>query len=246
MRSIIMLALQRTKKERITAALGSAAITALLGYALLTGFGVHPTAVVSRELDIFNIMPDTPVPPPVKKPPPPKHAHKNGASGPPALRAKATEIVAPPPVLPVVPPPIAVTKTPGIGAASSQGASSLPGSGNGGGGSGDGDGDGDGGGTAPEYRSGRIKDSDYPRTAFDANASGTVSVRYTVTTKGRATDCRVTRSSGNMDLDSTTCRLIEERFRYAPSRDASGNPVESEIVENHSWTVHREQPSDSH
>ncbi len=225
------------------AACGSALITAALGYALLAGFGVVPAQPSVRELDVFNIMPEPPVPP-VRKPPPPKRAHKDGASGAPALRAKPTEIVAPPPLLPVVP-AIAVAKTPGVGAASSQGASSQAGPGDGGGGNGNGDGDGDGGETPPEHRSGRIKDSDFPRAAFEAGRGGTVSVEYTVTSKGRATGCSVTRSSGNDELDRTTCRLIEERFRFSPSRDARGNAVDSTIVENHSWAVqHAERPSD--
>jgi protein TonB len=241
----MMLAMQRSdnpiQKSRIVAACGSAAITALLGYALMSGFGYSPMQGAARELDVFNITPEPPVVPERKPPPPPKQSHKNGASGPPALRAKASEIVAPPPVLPV-PSPIAVAKTAGVGAASSQGASSIAGTGYGGGGNGNGDGDGDGGETPPEYRSGRIKDSDFPRGAVEAGVGGTVSVEYTVTTKGRVTDCKVTRSSGNSELDRTTCRLIEERFRYSPSRDARGNPVESMIVENHSWAVRRDEP----
>ncbi|CAN5166014.1 hypothetical protein BH09PSE3_BH09PSE3_16520 [soil metagenome] len=240
-----MLALQQSDKARFGAAAGSALITALLGYALLNGFGVHPAAVVDRQLDIFNIMPDTPVAPPPKKPPPPHKAHKDGASGAPALRAKATEIVAPPPVVPIILPTIAAAKIAGVGTQSSAGASSRPGAGTGGGGNGNGDGDGDGGETPPEQRSGRIKDSDFPRAAGDNGIGGTVSVEYTVTVRGRATGCRVTRSSGSSELDQTTCRLIEERFRFYPSRDARGNPVESSIVENHSWAVRRsEQPSE--
>lgn len=238
-----MLALQPIEKARVRAAMGSAAITALLGYALLTGFGVVHPETMARELDVFNIAPGAPVPP-VKPPPPRKHAHKNGASGAPALRAKAIEIVAPPPVVPIILQTIATAKTPNVGAASSTGASPHPGTGTGGGGTGNGDGDGDGGDeTPPLLRSGRIKNSDYPRAAYDANASGTVSVQYTVTTKGRATGCSVTRSSGNVELDRATCRLIEERFRYEPSRDARGNPVESRILQDHSWTVHRDEQS---
>lgn len=240
-----MSVLQSSKKPRIGAALASATITAAIGYALLTGLGVRGPTAVERELDVFNIVPDKPVPP-VRKPPPPppKKAHRNGASGAPALRAKATEIVVPPPVLPIVIPTIAAAKIAGVGTDSTTGASSVAGTGTGGGGTGNGDGDGDGGETPPEYRSGRIKDSDFPRDAVEAGVGGTVSVEYTVTTKGRVTDCVVTRSSGSVALDRTTCRLIEERFRYDPSRDANGRPVESRIVENHSWAVRRdEQPN---
>jgi protein TonB len=246
-RSIIMLALQPSNKPRIGAAMGSAIITAILGYALLTGIGAHRPAALERQLDVFDILPETPEPPERRPPPPPpKAAHKDGASGAPALRAKATEIVAPPPIVPMLIPTIVASLTPGSGAASSAGASSVAGTGTGGGGIGNGDGDGEGGETPPEHRSGWIKDSDFPRDVVAAGVGGTVSVEYTVTTRGRATGCTVTRSSGNVELDRTTCRLIEERFRYDPSRDARGKPVESTIVENHSWAVRRdEQPRNS-
>jgi protein TonB len=84
---------------------------------------------------------------------------------------------------------------------------------------------------------GRLKDSDYPRAAKDALVSGTVSVRYVVAVSGRVTDCTVTTSSGNAELDETTCRLIKDRFRFKPSKDEDGTPVDSIIVENHSWLI---------
>ena len=50
-------------------------------------------------------------------------------------------------------------------------------------------------------------------------------MRFTVGTDGRARDCAVLRSSGDATLDATTCRLIADRFRYAPATDAGGRPV---------------------
>jgi protein TonB len=136
---------------------------------------------------------------------------------------------------------------PGTGTAPTAGAADVRGSGLGSGGQGDGsgsgsggDGGGDGGDVPPRLLKGRLKNSDYPRTAADAGAEGSVLVRYTVGKDGRASSCRVTRSSGNDELDRTTCRLIVERFRFVPSRDASGNPVDSDIVEEHSWSIAHE------
>nr|MDP8995287.1 TonB family protein [Pseudomonadota bacterium] len=68
-------------------------------------------------------------------------------------------------------------------------------------------------------------EEDYFRAARRQGVRGTVGVRYTVGTDGRISNCRVTRSSGDPGLDATTCRLIEERFRYRPARDASGRAV---------------------
>ena len=71
--------------------------------------------------------------------------------------------------------------------------------------------------------SGRINPRDYPRAA--AGAQGSVTVRLTVGTSGTVTGCIVARSSGNIVLDGTTCRLIRERFRYTPARAADGRAV---------------------
>ncbi|HWT13829.1 MAG TPA: energy transducer TonB, partial [Allosphingosinicella sp.] len=112
------------------------------------------------------------------------------------------------------------------------------GSGGDGGGGGGGGGYGDGRGLSPpRWLRGRIRDSDYPPGLGEAGIGGTVSVRYTVETDGRVSGCMVTRSSGSGALDRTTCRVIEERFRFDPSRDGRGRPIRSQIVENHEWVV---------
>ena len=101
-------------------------------------------------------------------------------------------------------------------------------------------GDGDGGGmdeTPPVHVRGRLRDADYPGDVGEAGFQGTVSVKFLVWVDGRVRDCTVTRSSGNATLDATTCRLIEQRFRYRPSRDADGRAVPAWIVENHQWVI---------
>jgi protein TonB len=50
----------------------------------------------------------------------------------------------------------------------------------------------------------------------------------------------VTRSSGNDLLDTTTCRLIVQRFRYRPAHDADGEAFESTLVETETWVNHEE------
>jgi protein TonB len=47
----------------------------------------------------------------------------------------------------------------------------------------------------------------------------------------------VTRSSGSRELDSVTCRLIMQRFRYRPARDAEGRPIAETIAGEHVWEV---------
>jgi protein TonB len=79
--------------------------------------------------------------------------------------------------------------------------------------------------------------SDLPEELFVTGFRGTVGVRYLVVRSGRVADCEVTRSSGNATVDAVTCRLIRERFRFRPSRDGAGRPVDALVVENHSWEV---------
>ncbi|MGE0773938.1 MAG: energy transducer TonB [Sphingomonadaceae bacterium] len=131
----------------------------------------------------------------------------------------------------------------------SSGASDRPGPGKGSGGQGVGtgrgrygDGSGGGGGIGPRQIKGRIRNSDYPQGAVEAGASGLVSVRYTVATDGRVSRCIVTQSSGDNDLDETTCRLIRQRFVFRPAMDADGRPVVADIVEDHEWIMERDPP----
>ncbi|HEX8534636.1 MAG TPA: energy transducer TonB, partial [Allosphingosinicella sp.] len=149
----------------------------------------------------------------------------------------------PPEVRLPVPPPVAAAPAPAVGRDASRGASDRPGTGSGaggegtgtgGGGSGSGSGSG-GSGTRARQVAGALSGRDYPRAAKSARAGGTVLVRYTIGVDGRPSGCTVTRSSGNRDLDEATCRLIEQRFRYEPARDADGRPVASTETGRHIW-----------
>ena len=52
-----------------------------------------------------------------------------------------------------------------------------------------------------------------------------VIVYMTVGTDGRASNCRVTKPSGDPRADDTVCRLAIERFRFRPATDSNGEPV---------------------
>lgn len=109
------------------------------------------------------------------------------------------------------------------------------GSGAGGGTSGNGDADNDGGGTELEQIAGEITPRDYPRALREAGIGGRVGVLFGVGPDGRVTRCAVIRSSGVPDLDSLTCRLIQQRFRYRPSTDRYGRPIADEVEGEHDW-----------
>lgn len=134
---------------------------------------------------------------------------------------------------PAVTPIVALRPT---AAPSGGGAGAGPASGAGGGGGAAGSGYGrDGGGSDLELISGEILPSDYPRELGNAGIGGRVSVTFTVQVNGRATGCRIRRSSGTPSLDALTCRIIEQRFRFRPSTDRYGRPIPDEVDWDHEW-----------
>jgi protein TonB len=244
---------KQDNRDRVKSAIGVAAFHALLGYAFITGLGFDVVREASEQLKMFDVTEELP-PPPVEPPPPAgpmtqkkKTPDPEGAAAPPNIKNTPTEIVAPPPKVKLpVPPPIPAAPVAGQGSAPAAGAAEVPGPGTGRGGAGTGTGSGlNGNGTGGGGGSGRpvgarwvrgsIEESDYPRRAYEAGAGGTVLLRFTVQTDGSVRGCRVTRSSGFPELDDTTCRLIERRFRYQPARDNFGRPVTAEIVGEHEW-----------
>jgi periplasmic protein TonB len=249
--------------EQARAALAAIVVHALLGLGLVWGLGVNVPNAVSRTLSLFQVVPPPP-PPEISRPPPPPRRHaagtrrqhpgREGAASPPNLRSQASEIMAPRPPIPLpLPSPVVAAPVPKLGMDPSSGNALVRGPGTGSGGIGNGSGsgaggDGDGGGgygdeSPPRQIRGRLRYSDSPPLRDGEGVSGIVWVRYTVTVDGRATNCRITGSSGSRDLDLTTCRLIEQRFRFEPARDGRGRPIQSQIVENHGWEV-REDPDE--
>lgn len=154
----------------------------------------------------------------------PKGEHKPLGGSPGPVKSRA-----PPSVTPVVALRPATARS-GGGTGSGSGSSAGAGGGAGGQGSG-----GDEGGSDLELISGEILPSDYPRELGNQGIGGRVSVTFTVQVSGRATGCRVTRSSGIPRLDSLTCRIIEQRFRFRPSTDRYGRPVADEVDWDHDW-----------
>lgn len=241
----------RTTPDQAKAAALALAFQALLAAGFVYGLAVRNHVTIDDTLQVLNIEPP---PPPIVEPPPPREqvvpkpqAKKTeGRAAPPNLRATPTAVVLPPPVVKLPPPPtINVAPVAGKGTDASAGASDRAGPGTGAGGIGNGlgagdDGDGDGGGgddgdTPPRQVAGRLTVRDYPRIALERQVGGTVSVIYQVNLDGRASDCRITRSSGSRALDITTCELIEQRFRFRPGIDKDGRPFVAHLTADHEW-----------
>lgn len=228
----------RSRRETMAIA-GVALLHAAIAYVALTPSLVE-LAVAETPLMIAEIT----VPPPEPEVPPEsakaRSPRPEGAASAANKRARPSEVVAPPPPI-EIPPPIVAAPVASTGPDASAGAAPIAGPGTGSGGEGVGLGSGGqgsgtgGGGGGARWLKGRIKDSDYPRAAAKAEIGGAVIVNFDVGTNGRASNCRVVSSSGNADLDGTTCRLIEKRFRYKPATDAQGRAVPSVAAWRQEW-----------
>lgn len=237
-----------TLRERFGGAVATGAIVAGLGYLLIVGLAGSRTVVATDALKLFSVLPAPPPPPPEPKPRPRPRSHRpNGGAARPNILSKATEVTVPPPivVLPPPPPPVVAAPTPAAGADATSGATAKPGPGTGAGGEGNGTGSGTGGvGTGdgagrpvvgPRQIAGRITHKDFPKDAPTTGIGGMVTTRYYVMPDGTVSNCHVVGSSGSPALDDLTCRLITERFRYAPARDAQGRPTRALFERDDEW-----------
>jgi len=214
-------------RRRVATAAAIGAVHALL--LLLLTMPAARTLVQAPETMIMMDVPTAEPEPPVDTEPEPA-----GAEAPPSEAAIPAALAAPEPDIvieqPTPPPPLPPVAAEGLKTVA--GASERPGDGTGSKGEGSGtgsgaDGRGTGGGAIVRARwlSGRIERSDYPPRANRAGQGGSVIVHFDVRADGSVHRCRIRQSSGHPDIDTTTCRLIEERFRYTPARDGRGQPV---------------------
>ena len=197
--------------------------------------GLAPTAVASVEQSVVSAFTVT-VSAPEEPPEPVSEAQPQpeGAEGDPGREAVPQPVTAPSPRISTQydePMPRASS----TGEADTSGATDA-GEGTGASGTGLGTGSGLGGGgqggggaaTQPEIISGQLNSaSDFPIPpgGREARIGTSVIVRVTVLPDGRATDCRVYRSSSFPETDAAVCKLVVERLRFRPAIDASGEPV---------------------
>ncbi len=73
---------------------------------------------------------------------------------------------------------------------------------------------------------------DYPMKAFEKSREGVTRFELLVGPNGRITDCKVTSSSGDEELDRATCFLAAKRVQFRPARDSDGQAV---------WGTYRSQ-----
>lgn len=231
-------------RDRIGACLFAAIVVALIGWSLVAGLAFTRRVTEESIVEVFTL--ELPSLPPAAVVPDRKPSPETeGRAAPPNIRSQSVEVVAPPPTVPVPPSPVATAPIADAGRDATSGAAVLPGPGQGAGGTGDGRGsggagDGTGGGLRPETPPRRIKGrlsfSDAARVADSDGLIGrAMTTQFFVEPNGRVSGCIASRSSGLPEVDTEICRLMEERFRYLPARDAAGRPVRARVAMDHSW-----------
>jgi protein TonB len=89
---------------------------------------------------------------------------------------------------------------------------------------------------------GSITEDDYPAAAFAAGAEGNVIVRFLIDRSGRVAACDVVQSAGHPALDSVSCAILMERFRFEPARDRDGRRIEQHRNQRFVWRLPDPEP----
>ncbi len=222
------------RPDRFKAIGAVVAVHAALAAIILTGLNVRQVKHAVERLQIFDFR----EPPPPKPPPPqPEAQAAKREAGAPARRAEASPIVAPPPRL-ALPSPVTATKIAGTGSAPNSGAG-VAGSGTGAGGSGTGPGGGgmDTSGFTPARLVRNLTRSDYRLLAAGRIPSGRAVVSLRVEPNGAASNCRVTRSSGDSVVDAGLCPLISRRLHFRPALDDQGRSIPYQLQYVATWSL---------
>ena len=223
-----------TRPDRAKAVAAVVAVHAVLAAVILTGLNVSTVREVVERMTTIDIREPPPPPPETRPPPKSKPRPEKREVGAPAKKAEPSPVVAPKPRIPVQS-PIPAAKVAGTGSATTSGAAAY-GSGTGAGGSGNGPGGGAGGGFTPAEKITKVPDSEYRRlVAVSGMDRGSVGVSIRVTPDGRATNCRVVRSSGSPVADSLMCELTEQYVRFRPALDSQGRAVAQDVTWYPNW-----------
>lgn len=225
--------------DRAKALTGVLIVHAAISAVILSGLNVTSVNHAVESLKTFNVV-EAPPPPP--EPPPPPRAEESAPkdkAAPANIRSRPKPVVTPRVLLPKKRPRMRGPR----GEDRTAGASDMAGTGTGAGGQGSGYGGGGSGGSGsgrgytPAQRIGKIPDSEYRRiVAVSGRPSGIVGLTLKVNTDGRASNCRVARSSGNPSVDALMCGLALRYVNFRPARDPQGRPVAQDMTWYPDWS----------
>lgn len=82
-----------------------------------------------------------------------------------------------------------------------------------------------------------VTNADYPAAALRAEEQGRTSFALDVAADGKPSACTVTGSSGSRALDQAACRLLMQRARFNPGKDADGVATGGRYANSFSWQI---------
>ena len=210
---------KQLEQNRTLSIIFSAAITFIIGFALISGLASSFVKKAAADLKTFDVEqepppPEEPPPPPDKMPPPPEISSppvnvrlqlQSPMTVPqtPLTPSPPTQTYIPAPPAPPAPPPPRITPPT----------------------------------SASGDLQGLISNDDYPPSAIDANQQGATAVVLTIGTNGRVSDCSIASSSGSRALDSTTCRILKAKAKFTPAHDSTGNPTTGTFRKTIRWVL---------
>lgn len=204
-------------KNRMYALIAVAILHILMGYLLISGLAVKAVRVITGPIEAKQIDEDIED---IEEPPPPP---ENLEDIPPYVPPPDVVIDAPPPPVetitattqlpPPPPPPAPVAAPPPPPPAPVQ---RKP--------------------AQPKGRTVGVSQDDYPAASVRAQEEGRSTIRVTVGTNGRVSDCTVVQSSGHSRLDDRACQVAQRRWRFSPATE-DGNPVVSTFTQNITWQI---------
>ncbi|HEY6964013.1 MAG TPA: TonB family protein [Erythrobacter sp.] len=192
-------------------------IVGLVGTGMVVYLAVDAVKEMVERVTTVNVE-EPPPPPPEEEPPPPEEVPETTSPPPPVTPPQQLNLAPNPPPVETrqdIPPPTRTDPRPTTVPTAPPGPPTPP------------KGPSKARGVQPKNArswQARIQEN-YPRRAAQEGIEGTVGVRVTVTTEGRATGCSVTSSSGSSELDSAACKDLERYGRFEPALNDDGVPI---------------------
>ena len=195
----------------------------VLGYALVTGLAYNVIKKATEDLKTFDVEEEPP--PPEEEPPPPPPDQPEipppPSSPPPIVRTNT----APPPIVfqeaPIMqrPAPVVIQRAPPAPPPTPPPAKATKAQ------------------SSKGSLQGLFNGDDYPQDALRDGEEGRTTVRLTIGTTGRVSDCQVTSSSGSRSLDNATCRVIRSRARFTPAKNSDGSATTDTYTQSITWRL---------
>ncbi len=87
-----------------------------------------------------------------------------------------------------------------------------------------------------------VTENDYPSAPLRNGIEGVTRFQLNIDASGNATNCAITDSSGNGELDAATCRLMLQNARFVAARDENGNATTGIWTSSIRWQIPEEDP----